>query len=65
MPGPGGLIALMSMLEGNNECINCKKLLRNKGKFKGTDEGMTFYCDRWLCLFSLFVKRMYYKVKGI
>ncbi len=62
MPGPGGLLAFGAMLEGNNECIHCKKPLRNKGEFKGSDEGVTFYCDRLPCRFSLFVRRMFRKL---
>ncbi len=56
MPGPGGLLAFGAMWEGNNKCSRCRKSLRDKGKFKGTPEGVFFYCDRRWCRFARWLK---------
>ena len=57
MPPPGSLIALMSMMEDEeNVCICCRKPLRDKGKFIIGNKGVSFYCDRYWCRFMRWLR---------
>lgn len=56
MPAPGSLMALMAAMEENPTCAFCEKPLRDRGRFKVIDRGVSFSCDRYCCRFMRWLK---------